>query len=187
MHSVLLPQRSMIRRIIEFYHNRSGDSGRNMTLNEIRCNGFWIINGDAAVRSHIYHCVTYRRLRDKLGEQKMADLPAERSSDTTPFTYVGMDMFGPFVTKEGRKELQRYIAIFTCLASRALHLQVVNSMNTDSFIMCLRRFIGWCGNLRMLRSDNGSNFIGAEKELSKGFLEIDQNKIRRFLQNLDND
>ena len=158
-----------------------------MTLNEIRCNGFWIINENAVVRSHIYHCVSCRKLRDKLGKQKMANLPEERSSDAAPFTYVGMDMFGLFVTKEGRKELKCYGAIFRCLASRAIHLEVVNSMNTDSFIMCLRRFIGRCGNVRMLRSDNGSNFIGGEKELSKGFLEIDQNKIRRFLQNLGSD
>ena len=86
MHSILLPQRSMIRRIIEFYHNRSGDSGRNMTLNEIRCNGFWIINGNATVRSHIYHCVACRKFRGKLGEKKMADLPEERSSDAVLFT-----------------------------------------------------------------------------------------------------
>ena len=59
----------------------------------------------------------------------MADLPEERSSDAAPFTYVGMDMFGPFVTKEGRKELKCYGATFTCLASRAIHLEVVNSMD----------------------------------------------------------
>ena len=61
----------------------------------------------------------------------------------------------------------------------------MNSVDTDSFIMWLR-FIGHHGNVRMLRFDNGSNFIGAEKELSKGFLEMDQNKIRRFLQNFGN-
>ena len=188
MHPILLPRRSVITsRIIEWCHNRSGHSGRNMTLNEIRCNCFWIINGDTAVRSHIYHCVTYRKLRYKLGEQKMADLPAERSSNTTPFIYVGMDMFGPFVTKEGRKELKCYGAIFQCLASWAIHLEVINSVDTDTFIMCLRTFIGRCGNVRMLRYDNGINFIGAEKKLSKGFLEMNQNKIRIFLQNSDSD
>ena len=117
----------------------------------------------------------------------MADLPAERSSEVAPFTYVGIDMFVPFVTQAGRKELKRYGAIFTCLASWAMHLQVVNSMETDSFIMCLRRFIGRRGTVKMLRRNNGSNFIGVEKELSKVFLEIDQNKIRRFLQNFGSD
>ena len=117
----------------------------------------------------------------------MADLTKERSSDAAPFTYVGMDMFGPFVTKEGRDLLKRYGAIFTCLAGQAIHLEVVNSMDTDPFIMCLRSFTGSCGNVRMLRSNHGSNFIGAEKDLSKGFLEMDQNKNRQFEQNLGND
>ena len=63
-----------------------------MTLNEIRCNGFWVINGSAAVRSHIYRCVISRKLRCKLGDQKMAHLPEERLSDSAPFTYVGMDI-----------------------------------------------------------------------------------------------
>ena len=170
-------------RIIEWCHNRSGHSGSNTTLNEIRCNCFWIINGNAAVRSHVYHSVTCGKLRGKLGEQKIADLPEERSSDAAAFTFVGMDMFGSFVTKEGRKELKYYGAIFTCLASWAIYLEVVNSMYTDSIIMCLR-FTGCHGNVRMLRCDNTSNFIEAEKELSKDFLEMDQNKIRRFLQNL---
>ena len=152
-----------------------------MTVNEIRCNGFWIIDGNAAVRNHVYHCVTCRKLRGKLGEQKMAGVPEERSSDAVPFTYVGMDMFGPFVTKEDRNELKCYGANLTCLASWAICLEVVNLMDTDSFIWCLRRFIGCRGNVRILRCDNGSNFIGVEKELSKGFLKMDQNKIRRFL------
>ena len=150
-----------------------------MTLSSIRCNDFWIINGNA-----ICHCVTCRKLRGKLGEQKMADLPEERSSNAAPFTYVGMNMFGPFVTKEGRKELNRYGAIFKCFGSRAIHLGVVNSMDADSFIMCLRRFIGRRGNVKMVRSDNGSNFIGAEEELSKGCLEMDQNKSRKLSKNL---
>ena len=71
-----------------------------MTLNKTRCNGFWIINGNADVTSHIYHCVTPEKLRGKLGEQKMADLPEERSSDAATFTYVGMDMFEPLVLKK---------------------------------------------------------------------------------------
>ena len=70
-----------------------------MTLNEIRCNGFWILNGNAAVRSHIYHCVTCRKFRGKPAKQKIADLPEERSIDAASFTYVFMNMFGLFVTK----------------------------------------------------------------------------------------
>ena len=93
----------------------------------------------------------------------MTDFPEGMSSDAAPFKYVGMDMFGPFVTIEGRKKFKHYAAIFTWLASRAMHLEVVNSIDRDSFIMCLKRFVGWCGNRRILVSDNGISFIGAEK------------------------
>ena len=81
------------------------------------------------MRSHIYHCVTCRKLRGKLREKKMVDLPEERSSDAAPFRYVGMDIFVPFVTEASRKKLKRYGAM-------VMHLEVVDSMETDSFIMC---------------------------------------------------
>ena len=95
--------------------------GRDATLNEIRQRGFMIVNASSCVRNQIHKCVTCRRLRGKMGEQKMADLPEERCSEAAPFTYTGVDMFGPFVIKEGRKEIQRYVAIFTCLSSRCIH------------------------------------------------------------------
>ena len=87
----------------------------------------------------------------------------------------------PFVTKEGRKELKRYGASFTCLSSRAIHIETVASLNTDSFILCLRRFIGHRGSISLLRSDNGSNFVGASSEFKKFFAEMDQQKINDFM------
>ena len=95
--------------------------------------------------------------------------------------------FDPFLLKKVERELKHYGAVFTGLASQAIHLEVVDSMDADSFIMCLKRFFGYSGNVRMLRSDIGSNFFGAGKELSKGFLEMDQKKIGKFLQNLGSD
>lgn len=60
-------------------------------------------------------------------------------------------------------------------------------METDSFIMSLRRFIARRGNIRTIRSDNGSNFVGAEKELNKAFMEMNHDQISNFLQNLGTD
>ena len=116
----------------------------------------------------------------------MADLPKERAEEAPPFTCCGLDMFGPFLIIERRTELKRYGTIFTCLASKAVHLDVCNSMETDSFIQALRRLIERRGNIRKIRSDNGSNFVGAEKELLKAFEEM-HHKIKSFLQNNGSD
>ena len=86
------------------------------------------------VRSLVGKCVKCPLLTGKLGEQKMADLPTDTTLDGPPFTNFGVDMFGPFLIKEGRKELKRYRTLFTCLASRAVHIECTCSIDTDSFI-----------------------------------------------------
>ena len=92
------------------------------------------------------------------------------------------DMFGPFYIKEKRSELKRYGAMFVCLASRAVHIEVTHQIDTDSFIQALRIMIARRGNVRLIQSDNGSNFLGAEGELNRAFLEMDNTKISQFLQ-----
>ena len=121
---------------------------------------------------------TYQR---KLPAAKMPSLPSDRLCEEPPFTYCGVDLFGPFVTKEGRKKLKHYGGLFICLSSRAIHIETVASLNTDSFILCLRRFIGHRRNIRPLRSDNGSNFVGASSKFKKAFAEMDQLKINDFM------
>ena len=69
--------------------------GRGMTLNNLRWNGFWILNANVAVRGMIYRCVNCRKLRGKFGVQKMADLTKVRCLEVLLFTYCGVDMFGP--------------------------------------------------------------------------------------------
>ena len=86
--------------------------GRDIILSEIRSNGYWIIDGNSKTRQIIIKCVTCRSLRGRLGEQKMANLPYERTTEAPPFTYHGVDMFGPFYIKEKRSELKRDGAMF---------------------------------------------------------------------------
>ncbi len=111
----------------------------------------------------------------------MSDLPPERLTPSPPFPYTGMDVFGPFYINEGRKELTRWGLIFTCLASRAIHLKTLNTMTTDSFLNTLRRFISRRGKVRQLRSDQGSNFVGAKNELADALKEIDRTPVREYL------
>ena len=126
-------------------------------------------------------CVTCRHLRGSICQQEMADLPRERLFQEPPFTYCGIDMFGPILVKEGRKEMKRYGCRFKCLSNRAIHIKSTNSLSTDSFIEALRRFVSRRGNVRVIRTDNGTNFVGASAELNKAFSEMNHKKINEFM------
>ena len=141
-----------------------------------------MINCNTADRCTISKCVRCKILRGKFQQQQMADLPKDRISEEPPFSYCGIDMFGPFTVKDGRKKKKRYGALFTCLSSRAVHIEVSHSMTTGSFIMCLRRFIGRRGYARVIRTDNDTNSVGASAELIESFQKMDHVKIGEFLQ-----
>ena len=153
-----------------------------MILKEIRTSGFWIVCANSATRKFIHYCVVCSSLRGQLGEQKMAELSFNRLQEEPPFTYFGVDLFGPFVICSKRKELKRYGVMFTCFCSRAIHTEVAHSLDTDSFLLTLRRFIGRRGNIRQMSSDNGSNFVGAVKELRKSFQNMNHSRINEYLQ-----
>ena len=111
----------------------------------------------------------------------MTDLPRERFSQEPQFTYCGIDMFGPVLVKEGRKEMKRCGSLFTCLSSRAIHIESTNSLSTDAFIQALRRFVSRRGNVWVIRTNNGTNFVGASAELNKAFSEMNRKKINEFM------
>ena len=142
-YPILMPKGCHISKLIILWcHQKTGHSGRGMTLNEVRSSGFWIANANSVIRSPIYHCVTCRSLRGKLREQLMSELPSDRLQESSLFTYCGIDLFGPFTITNCRKEYKRYGVMFTCLCSRVIHIEVPQSLETDSFILSLRRFIG---------------------------------------------
>ena len=96
--------------------------------------------------------------------QMMSDLPPARLQlNEAPLTHTGVDYFGPIVIRQRRSELKRYGCIMTCMTTRAIHLEVAPDLTTSSFLNALRRFIARRGNIQHLYSDNGSNFVGAER------------------------
>ncbi len=132
-HQVILPKDAHISTLLlRHAHEQSGHSGRNYILSHL-LKKYWIIKGNSAARKIISKCVICRRVKGRTVEQKMADLPLERIlPDLPPFTNVGLDYFGPIEVKRGRGYVKRYGVIFTCMSSRAVHLQVANSLETDS-------------------------------------------------------
>lgn len=136
------------------------------------------------VSSMIHKCVTCRKRRGWLNEQKMASLPADRLTVNPPFTYVGVDVFGPWNvtsrrTRSNSAENKRWAVMFTCLCTRAVHIEVVECMSTSSFINTLRRFLAARGPVKHHWSDQDTNFIGACKELQ---INSDDPEIKDFLQ-----
>ena len=119
-------------------HEKVKHQGRGMTLNETRSRGFWIIGGSSVVSGNIQSCVVCFKVRAAVVSQKMSDLPSDRVEPSLPFTFCADDYFGPFVIKENRREVKRYGVLYTCLCSRAVHLEVANSLSTSSFINSLR-------------------------------------------------
>ena len=115
---------------------------------------------------------------------KDGDLQSDRLTQETPFTYCGIDMFGPFLIKDGRKERKYYGAVFPGMSSRPVHIETTNSMSTDSFILALRSLISRKGNVRMIHTDNGRNFVGANIELRKAFIKMNHTKNDNFLMEL---
>ena len=181
-HPVILPKRNhVVDLIITYYHHLSGHLGKEYVLSLIR-ERFWMVNARAAVRRVISRCFKCRKHLQQPMQQKMADLPQSRiTPGEPPFTYVGVDYFGPFHVKRARSRVKRYGVIFTCLVVRAVHVEVAHSLDTDSFLNALRRFMARRGRPKEIRSDNGTNFTSAENELKHLVRQWNQEKIHEFL------
>ncbi len=91
-----------------------------------------------------------------------------------------MDYFGPFEIRQGRVTRKRYGVIFTCMTTRAVHIEVADSLDTSSCINALRRFISRRGNVKEITSDNGTQMVAANKELSQAIKQLDEQHIQRF-------
>lgn len=92
--------------LIKHFHEKIQHQGRGMMVNELQANGWWILESSSEVSSHIFKCVKSRKYWRPTEEQRMGDSPQDRMETTPPFTYAGIDCFGPIYFKEGRKELK---------------------------------------------------------------------------------
>ena len=118
------------------------------------------------------------KLYDAPMKQKMADLPPERvCPGNPPFTYVGVDLFGPFYVRVGRAQAKRYGCVYTCFTTRAIHLEVLSTLEADSFVNGFVRFISRRGLPLKVWSDNGTNIVGAHNEISRSLHKLKQSKV----------
>ena len=181
-HPAILPkQHQDSDLIIQHYHLLCGHSGLEHTLSMIR-EKYWIVQARISLRRVLSKCFDCKRRQASLGKQKMASLPEDRVRPSKPpFTNVGVDCFGPMFVRHGRSTVKRYGVLFTCLSVRAVHIEVVHSLDTDAFINALRRFISRRSHPQQISSDNDGNFVKGERDLREAVRDWNQQKIHEFL------
>ncbi|XP_012530657.1 uncharacterized protein LOC105833454 [Monomorium pharaonis] len=132
---------------------------------------FWPIAGRSTVRRIIGKCITCFRIKPGESQCIMGDLPASRVWTSRPFQICGVDYGGPLYIKESRrrnaKTRKAYLAIFVCFATRAVHLKLVDNLSSEAFLGALKRFMARRGKVSHIYSDNGTNFVGACRELQE--------------------
>ncbi|KAK3740123.1 hypothetical protein QZH41_001270 [Actinostola sp. cb2023] len=186
-HPLILPSSHHVAAlVVEHYHAKVKHQGRVFTHGLVRSSGYWIIGGKRLVNGIIDKCLKCKKLRGQPKAQMMADLPAERLTPAPPFSYVGLDVFGPWQicarrTRGGLARSKRWAVLFTCMTTRAIHVEVIESMDTSSFINALRRFLALRGPVIRLRSDCGTNFVGARNELQGVLKPSDISAVQTYL------
>ena len=186
-HPILLPEHHIVTTLIlRHYHEKIAHQGRHLTHGCLRDHGYHIINGKRVISTMIRNCTVCRKLRSTTSNQLMSDLPADRLEEAPPFTNTGLDVFGPYIVHDGVNTRSRtaskkvWVVIFTCLVTRAIHLELLHGLDTSSFRNALSRFISLRGVCSVLRSDNGTNFIATKRQLDSS-CQIDVEDIKNDL------
>ena len=149
--------------LIQEAHKSNLHSGISHTLNELRAK-YWILKGFATVKASLKACVVCKKVNSRLAEQQMADLPEWRTTPSPPFSHTGLDYAGPlFITKKGTQK--RYILLFTCGVTRAVHLELTQTLDQQDFLLAFDRFTARRGVPSNMYSDNGTTFVAAAKML----------------------
>ncbi|XP_055523039.1 uncharacterized protein LOC129717211 [Wyeomyia smithii] len=180
-YPVNLPKEHLVTRLlVSWYHQEYLHANGETVVNELR-QRFHVSKLRSLVREVGKGCMKGKIQKAVPMVPRMAPLPAARlQAFTRPFSYVGVDFFGPIAVRINRSIHKRWIALFTCMTTRAVHLGVVHTLSTESCKMAIRRFIGRRGAPVEIRSDRGTNFVGSSNELLKEMNEINSQLAETF-------
>ncbi|KAL4714978.1 hypothetical protein ACJJTC_003129 [Scirpophaga incertulas] len=170
-HPVVLPQRHRLTELImKNAHELTLHGGARVTLAFSR-QKYWISKGYTTIKKFINECVTCKKQKPKLLKQIMGDLPEARVNPSRPFQNTGVDFTGHIFLKaskgRGTKTTKGYIAVFVCMATKAIHLEVVSDLSTSAFIAALRRMAARKGTPSNIFCDNGRNLSEQIESFSK--------------------
>ncbi|CAG7733207.1 unnamed protein product [Allacma fusca] len=167
--------------LVTHFHEVHMHVGQDTCINEIR-QVYWIIGLRQLIRKIRFSCPRCKKLTAKAGNPKMGLLPVEKLTPyVKPFHTTGMDYFGPLSVRVGKKYEKRYGVIFSCLATRAIHLEIAEKLNSDSAIMAILRLMALRGQIHTIWSDNGKNLVGADREIKSALENVNGDEIQRKL------
>lgn len=175
-HPILLPKKHhVVNLIVDYYHKFYLHAGPQL-LQALVCQKFWILSARDLIRSRIHRCMTCFRSRPPQVTPFMGDLPKVRVTPARPFSSSGCDYAGPFTVKPHRlrriQHVKIYLCIFICMATKAVHLETVTDLSSESFIATLTRFSCRRGLPESLFTDCGTVYIGADRQLKNIFEDL---------------
>lgn len=184
MHPIILPKSCHVTDlIIKREHLRLLHAGAKLVLSSLN-QTFWLLNGTRSVKKIVHSCMKCARLKAAVARQLMGSLPPERITASRPFQIVGIDFCGPFNMKVARIRnpiiTKSYIALFVCFSTKALHLELISDLRTETFLACLKRFVSRRGMPTKMFCDNGKTFVGA-RNLLKDLYESYNKKYHKEL------
>ncbi|XP_062712613.1 uncharacterized protein LOC134289907 [Aedes albopictus] len=167
-YPIILPKNHKVTRLLtDSHHRRLLHANNETVVNDMR-QRYYIPALRRIVRKVVSECQYCKNLKAVPQVPLMAPLPRARlTAFVKPFAYIGVDYFGPMLVTVGRKQVKRWIALFTCLSIRAVHMEVVHNLSTSSCIKAFRRFVARRGAPLEVYSDNGTCFVGANRQLRK--------------------
>ena len=182
-HPIILPRGAWITKlIVRHYHDANNHcAGVNYLWSQL-CQQYWILAGREEIRSYERECLFCEKRRAKPLTQLMAPLPRYRLSPPLhAFSKVSVDYGGPFETVQGRGKRREkcYLCLFTCLITRGVHLELSYRLDTDAFLRAFNRMVNRRGVPSLVISDNGTNFVGANRVIAELVKAFDQRKIDR--------
>ena len=182
-HPLLIPNRcATVEALFRYTHKVVGHLGKENLIATIR-KRYYVSGMSSLAYKTTQNCLVCRKILSTPNEQRMADLPSDRLRPDLPaFSSTGIDCFGPvFVTRgRGRAKEKRYGLLLTCMASRAVHIEVLHSLDTDSLVSALRRFHARRGPILRIRCDNGTNFVSGQKEIASGMKQWNDRQVHNW-------
>ncbi|KAG7295220.1 hypothetical protein JYU34_022191 [Plutella xylostella] len=168
---IILPKYCHITKlIIRQEHLALMHGGLKLTLSSLQ-QRYYIINSVRECKSVIHKCVVCCRHKAEASKQLMGSLPKDRVNPARVFERVGMDYCGPFDIKQSSKRSSTvskgYVALFVCFASKAVHIEVVSDMSSETFLAAFKRFVNRRGIPTDVFCDNSTTYKGSNNQLKE--------------------